>query len=120
MTENCHAFVSHALNGMAYRGRRDHTMISLARHVFLHGRYVSGGHAVAAWAPFVLLTAIGLYVFGWAYAAGWLAAAAALLAWFAFYVYAVSADTRIVGGGAGRQNVYSSLATGPPRHPGAP
>ena len=73
-------------------------MISLARLVFFNGRYVSGGHAVAAWAPFLLLSALGLFFFGWVYAISWAAASVALFAWFSFYVYVISEDTRVVGG----------------------
>ena len=53
--DNCHSHVARSLNTMAYAGKTDWNMVSLAVWVLLSGRWISWQRAAVSWAPFALI-----------------------------------------------------------------
>jgi len=85
LTDNCHAYVAHALSSVAYKGRGDWDMVELAALVFLAGRYVSWAAVARTWLPFALLVGLGGYFGRVWFLVAYLAAVGPLVAWFVFY-----------------------------------
>ncbi|EGD73827.1 transmembrane protein [Salpingoeca rosetta] len=61
--DNCHSHVALCLNNMAYGGKRNWTMVSVALHLVLHSHYVSFGRFLLTYLPFlVIVTMVVLLV----------------------------------------------------------
>ncbi|GFR49567.1 hypothetical protein Agub_g11614 [Astrephomene gubernaculifera] len=86
MTCNCHCFVAHFLNQIAFRGG-GWDMVNLAALVFLRGRYTSLGGLLHTWLPWVVLVALGGYFGRLIFLAIYLALCVPLLAWFLVYTW---------------------------------
>ena len=62
--DNCHCFVAHFLNSIAYKGSTRWGTVGIATHVFLHGRCISGAAWARTYLPFVLLLPISAVLGG--------------------------------------------------------
>jgi hypothetical protein len=62
--DNCHSHVAMCLSNMRYSGSTSWNMVKLAAWVFVAGKHVTFGRALATWLPFLLLLAL---IFGLAY-----------------------------------------------------
>ena len=60
--DNCHSHVARCLNEMRYMGRSDWGMVGVGALVILRGKWVSAGHALAVWVPFLVALAIIMFL----------------------------------------------------------
>ena len=60
--DNCHSHVARCLNEMRYMGRSDWGMVGVGALVILRGKWVSAGHALAVWVPFLVALAVILFL----------------------------------------------------------
>eukprot|EP00250_Pteridium_aquilinum_P010598 c19506_g1_i3 orf=173-940(+) len=86
-TCNCHSFVSSFLNRIAYQGSIKWSVITIVLLIILKGQWVSKWAAVRAFAPFTLVTCLGLFVAGWPFLAGLAVFDLLLIGWFVFATY---------------------------------
>lgn len=86
-TTNCHSFVACALNRLAYGGKMNWTVVDLAVLMVFHGKWVSTGSVVYAYAPFLLVVSLGVYLTGWVFLLFVIAFTLLLVAWFLFGTY---------------------------------
>ncbi|KAK9916726.1 hypothetical protein WJX75_006285 [Coccomyxa subellipsoidea] len=89
LTDNCHCFVAHFLNSVAYGGSQNWNTIRVVILVLLRGRYVSWWGAAKTWLPFCTIMALGLAFGTWYFALAWACGLVLpLVLWFTIYFYA--------------------------------
>ena len=93
---NCHQYVAHAMNLMAYDGKRDWNMIHLAALVLFRGRWVSAWACAKTWGPCVVVLAACAATGRWDVVVGLFAAFCALVAYFAAYSFGVARPAKKV------------------------
>lgn len=93
---NCHQYVAHAMNLMAYDGKRDWNMVHLAALVLFRGRWVSAWACAKTWGPCVVVLAACAATGRWDVVVGLFAAFCALVAYFAAYSFGVARPAKKV------------------------
>lgn len=94
MGNNCHCFVAHFLNSVKYKGSDRWGTVSVATHIFLHGRCVSARAWAKSYLPFVLLLPVSAVLGGLIMLFLWLALLGSMIAWFVAYGCLQHSDDR--------------------------
>ncbi|XP_047060400.1 protein REVERSION-TO-ETHYLENE SENSITIVITY1 [Lolium rigidum] len=86
-TCNCYSFVANCLNRLAHGGSVEWNVLNVAALVWLHGEWVDKMSIVRSFAPFVIVSCIGILMAGWSFLIGISAFCSLLIGWFVFAVY---------------------------------
>mmetsp|Transcript_7576 Transcript_7576/g.10237 ORF Transcript_7576/g.10237 Transcript_7576/m.10237 type:complete len:217 (+) Transcript_7576:254-904(+) len=86
---NCYQFVSHCLNIMGYKGRRDWNMVRLAVELFFHARFLTASAFLRSCGPFLLGLSLAIYFGGIVALTTWLSFIGVLLSVIFIYSFIV-------------------------------
>ena len=87
---NCHQYAAHALNLMAYDGKKDWNTVHLAAAIVFRGKWTDPVAVAKTWGPFAFVVALSI-AFEWYAVAGALGGLFVLaVAWFACYNWIIA------------------------------
>ena len=82
LTGNCHSFVAHVLNAVAFDGSERWNAVGLTLRMLRRGQTVGWAGFARQWGPFAVIATLGTYFTGWLFLAFWLACFAVSSGWF--------------------------------------
>lgn len=85
-TCNCHSFVANNLNRLGFHSG-GWNVVNLAVFIFFKGQWVSRRSMVRSFLPFVIVTGLGLTIWGWNYVVFLASFAFILVGWFLIGTY---------------------------------
>ncbi|CAK9209205.1 unnamed protein product [Sphagnum troendelagicum] len=87
-TCNCHSFVVHCMNRMAFQGSPKWNLIDVMLIVLFKGQFVNIGGFIRAYLPFVVVMTFGHVMAGWMFFYAWAMFTFLLVGWFTNGTYA--------------------------------
>lgn len=94
---NCHQFAAHAMNLMAYDGKRNWNMVHLATMMLLRGKWVDGWWSrIKCYGVFVVTMTTSIVMGWWGVVTGVLGTFIALVLYFALYSFVLTSPAKKV------------------------
>lgn len=87
LTCNCHSFVAHCLNRLAYEGSMKWNMVNVAALILVKGKWVDGYSVLRSSMPFMVVFCLGIFMVGWPFMIGLFSFSLLLIAWFLLSTY---------------------------------
>ncbi|CAM6038614.1 unnamed protein product [Sphagnum compactum] len=86
-TCNCHSFVAHCMNRMAFQGSLKWNLVDVMLIVLFKGQFVNIGGFIRAYLPFVVVMTFGHVMAGWMFFYAWAMFTFLLVGWFTYGTY---------------------------------
>lgn len=88
-TCNCHSFVAHCVNKLAYQGFTNWNIITVILLILRKGQWVDRKAIARSFAPFAIVMCLGFFVVGWPFLVGWAIFNFLLIGWFVMGTYLI-------------------------------